>query len=129
MMCSARSFSELRSSSASRRSSSAFRPRRTVPAIACTATLPWSTWQSVSGLAHEGDPLAVLEARMRPYRYVRLPELSMFTGGAVGYISFDCVQHFEPRTRRPLRDPVGVPESVHMLCDTLVAFDHVFQCV
>ena len=90
---------------------------------------PFEVVRTGPGLAHEGDPLAVLEARMRPYRYVRLPELSMFTGGAVGYISFDCVQHFEPRTRRPLRDPVGVPESVHMLCDTLVAFDHVFQCV
>lgn len=77
----------------------------------------------------QGDPLRHLERRMAEYNYVRLPELDMFTGGAVGYIAFDCIQHFEPKTKRPLRDPLGLPESVLLLCNTAVIFDHVYQTV
>lgn len=51
------------------------------------------------------------------------------TGGAIGYVSYDCVHYFEPKTARPLDDPIGMPESVFLLCDTLVAFDHLFQTV
>lgn len=51
------------------------------------------------------------------------------TGGAIGYVSYDCVQFFEPKTRRELADPIGMPESVFLLSDTLVAFDHLFQTV
>ena len=81
------------------------------------------------GLDCEGDPLAHLEKRMRSYEYVAVPELDMFTGGAVGYIAFDCIQHFEPKTKRELRDPLGIPECVMLLCDSVVIFDHVFQTV
>lgn len=77
----------------------------------------------------QGDPLVHLQDRMKAFEYVSLPELDMFTGGAVGYIAFDCIQHFEPRTRRELRDPLGIPESVLMLCDEVLVFDHVFQTV
>ena len=34
---------------------------------------------------------------------------------------------FEPKTARELTDPIGMPESVFLLSDTLVAFDHLFQ--
>lgn len=50
-------------------------------------------------------------------------------GGAIGYLSYDCIQHFEPKTARPLADPLGIPESLFMICDTIVVFDHVFQTV
>lgn len=79
--------------------------------------------------ALQGDPLHHLEQRMNDYEYVQLPELHMFTGGAVGYMAFDCIQHFEPKTKRELRDPFGIPESVWLLCDTAVIFDHVYQTV
>lgn len=48
-------------------------------------------------------------------------------GGAIGYVSYDCVQYFEPRTKRPLSDPIGIPEALFMFCDTLVIYDHLFQ--
>lgn len=44
-------------------------------------------------------------------------------------MAYDCVQHFEPKTARPLKDPLGIPESLFMICDTIVVFDHVFQTV
>lgn len=56
-------------------------------------------------------------------------ENAILLGGAIGYVSYDCVQFFEPKTKRTLTDPIGMPESVFLLSDTLVAFDHLFQTV
>lgn len=44
-------------------------------------------------------------------------------------MGYDCVHYFEPKTAREFSDPIGMPESVFMLSDTLVAFDHLFQKV
>ena len=51
------------------------------------------------------------------------------TGGAIGYVGYDCVKYFEPKTRRELKDVLEIPESLFMLCDTVVAVDHFFQKV
>ena len=52
------------------------------------------------------------------------------TGGAVGYVGYDCVKYFEPKTKRDdMKDITGVPESFFMLYDTLVALDHFVQVV
>ena len=51
------------------------------------------------------------------------------TGGALGYVAYDCVKYFEPRTKRELKDPLQIPESLFMICDTIVAFDHFFQTI
>ena len=39
------------------------------------------------------------------------------------------MKYFEPKTKRPLEDIVAVPESLFMLCDTIVCLDHFFQRV
>lgn len=40
------------------------------------------------------------------------------------------MKYFEPKTRRDdMKDVLGVPESMFMLYDTVVAFDHFFQVV
>ncbi|MBW0521930.1 hypothetical protein O181_061645 [Austropuccinia psidii MF-1] len=77
----------------------------------------------------QGDPLAHLENELKQYQYVQVPGIPPFTGGAVGFVSYDSVFHFEPTTRRPLRDPIGLPESVFMICDSVVVFDHAFQTI
>lgn len=51
------------------------------------------------------------------------------SGGAIGYVSYDCVKYFEPRTARPLKDVLKTPESLFMLYDTIVAFDHFFAVI
>ena len=51
------------------------------------------------------------------------------TGGAIGYVGYDCVRYFEPKTERPLKDTIGIPESLFMIFDTVVAFDHFFQVI
>jgi anthranilate synthase component I len=53
----------------------------------------------------------------------------MQTGGAVGYISYDCIKYFEPKTERPLKDPLGIPETVLMFHDSVIAFDNLFQTI
>lgn len=52
---------------------------------------------------------------------LKLPALS---GGAVGYVGYDCVKYFEPKVSRPLKDNLGIPEALFMIFDTVVALDH-----
>ena len=57
---------------------------------------------------------------------LNLPPLA---GGAIGYVGYDCVRYFEPKTKRDMKDVLKVPESFFMLFDTVIAFDHFFQAV
>jgi anthranilate synthase component I len=71
-----------------------------------------------------GDLLSTLrEALGRPAAEV--PGLPRFTGGAVGYLSYDAARLFE---RLPDRHPPGArPLASFSLYHSLVAFDHVRQ--
>lgn len=73
------------------------------------------------------DPITVLENELKNYKQATLPGLPPLCGGVVGYISYDCIKYFEPKTRRPLEDVLKVPEAVLMVCDLILAFDHVYQ--
>ncbi|KAF2107365.1 anthranilate synthase-like protein component I [Lophiotrema nucula] len=84
------------------------------------------------GHGEETDPLPFLEKELAKSRVATIPSISLppLTGGAVGYVGYDCVKYFEPKTRRDdTKDVLGVPESFFMLFDTVVAFDHFFQVV
>ncbi|KAF8631423.1 hypothetical protein AX17_005100 [Amanita inopinata Kibby_2008] len=76
-----------------------------------------------------GDPTIALQKELSLYQYVKIPEIPTFTGGAIGYVSYDCIQHFEPKTARPLQDNLRIPEALFMLVDTLLVYDHIFQTV
>ncbi|KAK4555698.1 anthranilate synthase component 1 [Recurvomyces mirabilis] len=86
-----------------------------------------------SGPSHgfEGDPLPRLDEQLSKYRVAEIPSLRLppMTGGAIGYVGYDCVKYFEPKTKRPMKDVLEVPESLFMLYDTIVAVDHFFQKV
>ncbi len=55
------------------------------------------------GTSLPGDPLLCLESQLKSYRvfskYV-LAKPALLNGGAVGYISYDCVRYYEPRSVR-----------------------------
>ena len=70
------------------------------------------------------DPLAELEKLMSRYRPVREPALPAFTGGAVGFLTFDAVRFFEPTVGASPKDDLGLPETKFLITDTLLAFDH-----
>ncbi|KAK5116084.1 anthranilate synthase component 1 [Meristemomyces frigidus] len=86
-----------------------------------------------SGPKHglEADPLPRLAAELSWYKVANVPSLRLppMTGGAIGYVGYDCVRYFEPKTARPMKDVLEVPESLFMLFDTIVAVDHFFQKV
>ena len=72
------------------------------------------------------DPLTLIEKELHGVRPAPVPGLPRFLGGAVGYISYDAISHFEPRVpRHENPDPMTLPESVFMMTDTLLIFDHV----
>lgn len=83
------------------------------------------------GHGPEVDPLPLLDEELSKSRVATIPGLSLppMAGGAVGYVGYDCVKYFEPRTKRDLKDVLQVPEGFFMLFDTVVAFDHFFQVV
>ena len=70
------------------------------------------------------DPLLVLDSYLNAYRPVRLPNLPIFVGGAVGYLAYDAAHYFE-RLPVPPRRAYAMPESWWMFVDTLLVFDHV----
>ncbi|KAH7561843.1 anthranilate synthase component i [Bipolaris maydis] len=84
------------------------------------------------GHGEETDPLPLLEEELAKSRVATVPSIQLppLTGGAVGYVGYDCVKYFEPKTRRDdMKDVLGVPESLFMLFDTVVALDHFAQVV
>jgi len=70
------------------------------------------------------DPLLPIEQELSSHKSVTVEGLPRFIGGAIGYLSYECVSYFEPRVPPAGEDPLGLPESVFMFTDTLLVFDH-----
>lgn len=75
----------------------------------------------------KGDPLVHLKKELDKIKYIDVKGLPDFTGGAVGYVSFDCIKYFEPVTDRQLKDFLNIPEAIFMIFDDVVIFDHIYQ--
>ena len=72
------------------------------------------------------DPLDALKHLMGEFHPVEVEGLPRFFGGAVGYLSYDMVRFFE-RLPDQTADDLDVPDSMFMLTDTIVIFDHMLQ--
>ncbi|KAG5958707.1 anthranilate synthase component 1 [Claviceps arundinis] len=83
------------------------------------------------GYGPETDPLPALEAELAQHVVAHVPGLQLppLTGGAIGYVGYDCVRYFEPKTARPMKDVLQIPESLFMLFDTIVAFDRFYGII
>lgn len=86
---------------------------------------PYKVTKSGPGHGKEEDPLIDLETDLNQYKTLDIPGVPPFSGGAIGYVSYDCVRYFEPKTRREQTDPLGIPESLLMFHDSIVCFDHI----
>jgi len=73
------------------------------------------------------DPLTLIEAELRQFRPVKLPGLPRFTGGAVGFLSYEYVTRIEPTVPLAPRDELGTPLIYFMLSDSLLIFDRAKQ--
>ncbi|GKT56935.1 anthranilate synthase component 1 [Colletotrichum tofieldiae] len=83
------------------------------------------------GYGPECDPLPALEAELAQHVVAHVPGLQLppMAGGAIGYVGYDCVRYFEPKTARPMKDVLKIPESLFMLFDTIVAFDRFYGVI
>ncbi len=70
------------------------------------------------------NPLDVLKDVMSRFQPAPGQVLPPFTGGAVGYISYDVVRSFE-RIPDANPDDLNLPDCFFMITDTLIVFDHV----
>jgi anthranilate synthase component 1 len=63
------------------------------------------------------DPLMDVEKQLQGLRSFIIKGQPPFTGGAVGYVTYDCVKYFEPRTAskcQEQKDALHIPESIFM---------------
>ncbi|HET7737220.1 MAG TPA: anthranilate synthase component I [Tepidiformaceae bacterium] len=77
----------------------------------------------------QGDPLLPLQEELAKYKLVPVEGLPSLSGGAIGYVSYDAVRHFEPRVAREQIDTLGIPEAIFLMSDSMVAFDHLRHTV
>lgn len=73
-------------------------------------------------LSEIDDPLDVLRGELTRYQHTPLPGLPRFSGGLVGYFSYEMSRFFEPSLQ--LEAHLELPEAIFLMADTLVAFDH-----
>jgi anthranilate synthase component 1 len=102
------------------------RPRAVLSAVGDSMFVGSHGHQHTVSLTDDTDPLAVLRGEMTSLTPVPLPDLPRFSGGAVGFLSYDAVRRFE-RLPATATNHLELPEATFMLADTLVAFDHARQ--
>eukprot|EP00124_Ichthyophonus_hoferi_P003660 Ihof_evm2s332 gene=Ihof_evmTU2s332 len=78
---------------------------------------------------NDSDPLIDIEKELSHINYVSSRDLPYLTGGVVGYVGFECVHSFEPRTKVDLEDVLHVPDSMFMAVNELVVMDHLRHVV
>ncbi|HKV38580.1 MAG TPA: anthranilate synthase component I [Blastocatellia bacterium] len=81
--------------------------------------------ESEKGKEETQEPmLAVLRRLTGPYLPVKVPDTPPFTGGGVGYLSYDAVRWFEKIPDKN-SDDMGLDDALMMFFSRLLAFDHV----
>jgi len=78
-------------------------------------------------IIHSGDqigPLQAVKDELDKYKQVQVYGLPVLCGGAIGYLSYETSARFE-ELPSPGNDPLGLPEAVFMIANTLLVFDHV----
>lgn len=74
------------------------------------------------------DPLSELKKIVSRYKFVPVKGLPRFCGGLVGYLGYDMVRFFEklPDTNP---DDLNLSDSVFVLTDTILIFDHINRTI
>ena len=73
----------------------------------------------------DGDvnPLGLISKEMEKSSLASVPGLPRLHGGAVGYLGYEAMHHFED-VPSPQVDVLQLPEATFMFADTLLVFDH-----
>lgn len=72
----------------------------------------------------DNDPIYEIKKIMDSYKFVNVDGLPRFCGGLVGYIGYDMVRFIEEiPDKNP--DRLKLPDSILMLTETMLIFDHI----
>jgi len=98
------------------------RPRETIRAFGRRVEITRA--DGTTETSDSPDPLAKLRELVARHKAVHHGSLPRFAGGAVGYVGYDVVRHYEPLPRCPADDR-GLPDMEFGLYNTMIIFDHV----
>lgn len=76
---------------------------------------------------HTDNPSQALRELLSKYKSPRLTSLPSFTGGLVGYFSYDYLGYSEPTVRCQVKDTDAFKDMDLMLFDKVIAFDNMRQ--
>ena len=76
---------------------------------------------------HTENPADAIRQVLADYKSPRLEGLPSFTGGLVGYFSYDYLGYSEPSVRNAVPDRESFQDLDLMLFDKVIAFDHFRQ--
>ena len=76
---------------------------------------------------HTDDPSGQIRQILSEYKSPRFDFLPPFTGGLVGYFSYDYLGYGEPAVRCETKDTEAFKDVDLMLFDKVIAFDHLCQ--
>lgn len=77
----------------------------------------------------EKHPDQYLKNMMKQYQSPSFDELPEFTGGLVGYFSYDYIKYNEPSLNLDAKDQEGFKDMDLMLFDKVIVFDHLKQSI
>jgi anthranilate synthase component 1 len=75
----------------------------------------------------EGDPHVILKDIISNYRSPRIPYLPTFTGGFVGYFSYEYAKYVEPALALKAKNSRDYNDFCLMLFNRVIAIDHFRQ--
>ncbi len=73
------------------------------------------------------DPLSLIEKEMSGLRYRSQLKDGRFSGGAVGFLSYEYANRVEATVPLPEKDELGIPLIYFMITDIVLIFDHARQ--
>lgn len=101
-----------------------FEPKMEITCIEGTITVSMKSGEQQSFAGHPSDYLREVLSQYKSPRFDYLPP---FTGGLVGFFSFDYFGYSEPRVRGQVYDSEAFRDVDLMLFDKVIAFDNVRQ--
>ena len=103
-----------------------FGPRKVI-----SSQLDWTeiteTGKDSKQIKTPGDPLSLIESEMQGIRYKPCLKDGRFSGGAVGYLSYEYASRVETTVPVPQKDELGLPLLYFMFTDLVLVFDHARQ--
>lgn len=73
------------------------------------------------------NPSDMIRDIMKQYKSPKIDSLPSFTGGLVGYFSYDFIKYSEPKLRLDAKDEEGFLDVDLMLFDKVIVFDNLKQ--